>query len=253
MKPIERKDGRWVVFIPRKLSRSGRREPRYFPSKTKAVKFVSEFKTETREHGRSGVSGKEREWIAYARNELGNLDLLPEVINHWKRTGERLTPILTSEAVKSYSKAAETEYENRRTLNDVKERVQVFSGRFGGRQLHEVMPDEIEHFLAAFSAGWNRWSVHKRLRPFFKYASRRRWITIDPMAEIPTPKTPAATREVYTDWQFQNLLWAAETKFPKLLPYVVLCGFCYMRTAELVRMYAKEQILETGKNRGLRG
>lgn len=244
MKPIERKDGRWVVFIPRKLSKSGRREPRYFPSKTKATTFVSEFKTETREHGRSGVSAKEREWIAYARNELGNLGLLPEVIRHWQQTGERLVPILTSEAVKAYSKTAESEYENRRTLNDVRERVQTFSGRFGSRQLHEIMPDEIENFLAGLKAGWNRWSFHKRLRPFFKFAKRRRWVTIDPMAEIPTPKTPAATREVYSVHQFQNLLWAAEEKYPKLLPFVCLSGFAYLRTAELVRMYANEEVLQ---------
>jgi integrase len=243
MKPIERTDGRWQVRIASKLSKSGKRESRYFASKSQAQKFVADFKAETREHGRSGVSGKEREWIAYARNELGNLDLLPEVITHWKRTGERLAPILTAEAVKTYSKAAEDEYENRRTLNDVKERIQVFSTRFGTRQLHEIQPDAIESFLAGFSAGWSRWSAHKRLKPFFKYAKRRRWITIDPMAEVPTPKTPAATREVYTDWQFQNLLWAAETQFPELLSYIVLCGFCFMRTAELVRMYAKEQIL----------
>jgi integrase len=243
MKPTERTDGRWQVRIPVKLSKSGKRESRYFPSKSRAAKFVAEFKTESREHGRSGVSGKEREWIAYARNELGNLDLLPEVIRHWKRTGERLSPILTAEAAKVYSKSAESEYENRRTLNDVKERVQVFSARFGARELHEIMPDEIEHFLAGFSAGWSRWSAHKRLKPFFKFAKRRRWITVDPMAEMPTPKTPAATREVYSPNQFQGLLWIAESKFPDLLPYVVLCGFCYMRTAELVRMYAKEQVL----------
>jgi integrase len=244
MKPIERTDGRWQVRIANKLSKSGKRESRYFATKSQAQKFVAEFKAETREHGRSGVSGKEREWIAYARNELGNLDLLPEVITHWKRTGERLAPILTAEAATAYSKAAEGEYENRRTLNDVKERIQVFSTRFGARQLHEVMPDDIERFLSGFSAGWSRWSAHKRLKPFFKYAKRRRWITVDPMAEIPTPKTPAATREVYSVHQFQNLLWAAEEKYPKLVPFVCLSGFAYMRTAELVRMYANEEVLQ---------
>src|SRR5260221_3959709 len=217
MKPIERTDGRCQFRIASKLSKSGIRESRYFATKSQAQKFVSEFKAEAREHGRSGVSGKEREWIAYARNELGNLDLLPEVINHWKRTGERLSPILTEAAVKAYCTAADSEYENRRTLNDVKERIQSFSARFGSRQLHEIMSDEIEHFLASFSAGWSRWSFHKRLKPFFKYAKRRRWVSVDPTEEIPTPKTPAPDREIYTPGQFQSLLYEAEKGYPDLL------------------------------------
>src|SRR5258708_29721533 len=118
MKRVERSDGRWQVRVPAKLSKSGRGESRYFPTKSQATKFAKEFRAENREHGRSGVSGKEREWIAYARNELGNLDLLPEVISHWKRTGERLSPIKAGDAVTTYSKSAESEYENRRTLND---------------------------------------------------------------------------------------------------------------------------------------
>jgi hypothetical protein len=244
MTPVERKDGRWVVRIPRKLSRSGRRESKYFPSKNQAEKFIKEFKTETREHGRSGVTGKEREWVAYARNELGNLDLLPEVIAHWKRTAVHLAPITAHEAVNLYIQAADSEYPNRRTLSDVKERARAFGARFGDRRLHEIQPDELERYLSCLSAGWLRWSVHKRLCPFFKFAKRRRWITVDPMAEIRAPRTPAASREVYSAWQFQNLLWAAESKVPELLPYVVLSGFCYLRTSELVRKYAQEQVLQ---------
>jgi integrase len=244
MKPTERADGRWEIRIPRKLSRSGRRESKYFPSKNQAEKFIKEFKTETREHGRSGVTGKEREWVSYARNELGNLDLLPEVISHYKRTAVHLSPITAADAVNLYVQAAESEYQNRRTLADVRERARAFGVRFGARMLHEIMPDDIEHYLAGLSAGWLRWSVHKRLCPFFKFAKRRRWITVDPMSEILAPRTPAATREVYSAHAFQNLLWAAESKVPDLLPYVVMAGFCYLRTSELVRKYAQEHVLQ---------
>src|SRR5271165_3597804 len=102
MKPTERADGRWTVFIPRKLSATGKREAKYFPSKTQALKFVAEFRTEHREHGKSGVTAKHREWINFAENELGDLALLPEVIRHWKRTGEKLESITTSSAVQTF-------------------------------------------------------------------------------------------------------------------------------------------------------
>ena len=91
MKPTARKDGRWTVFVPRKLTESGkRREAKYFTSKTQAAKFIAEFKAERREHGKSGITADQREWISFAQKELGSLELLPEVIRHWKLTGAKL-------------------------------------------------------------------------------------------------------------------------------------------------------------------
>lgn len=215
-----------------------------FPSKNQAEKFIKEFKTETREHGRSGVSATEREWIAYARNELGNLGLLPEIIGHWRRTAVHLSPVTAAEAVTMYIKAAESEYPNHRTLNDIKERARAFSSRFGGQKLHEIQADDLERYLSSFSAGWLRWSLYKRLSAFLKFARRRRWISVDPLEGVPAPKTPAASREIYTPAQFQNMLYESEKGFPDILPFVVLCGFSYLRTSELVRKYASEQVLQ---------
>jgi integrase len=244
VKPTERVDGRWTVFIPRKLSGTGKRQARYFPSKTQALKFVSEFRTERREHGKSGITAKHREWINFAENELGNLALLPEVIRHWKRTGEKLESIATNEAVKAFTVAVEPDYPNKRTWHDIEERLAKLAAHFNARRLHEISVPELESFLSTFSAGWNRWSVHKRLKPFFKFARRRKWISADPMEEIPTPKCPTPEREIYTVEQFQSLLWFAEMGYETLLPYVVLCGFGFLRTAELVSMYANEEVLQ---------
>jgi hypothetical protein len=37
-------------------------------------------------------------------------------------------------------------------LRDIKERARAFSARFGGRKLHEIIPDDIERYLSSFSA-----------------------------------------------------------------------------------------------------
>ena len=58
MKPIARKDGRFEVRIPRKLSGSGKIESRYFPSRSQALKFISGFKSERREHGKGAVTAE---------------------------------------------------------------------------------------------------------------------------------------------------------------------------------------------------
>lgn len=243
MKPTPKGDGRWVVFIPRKLSESEKREAKYFPSKAQATKFVAGFQTERREHGRSGVTAEQREWINFAQNELGNLSLLPEVIRHWKRTGEKLDQIQVQDAVKEFVGIAEKDYPNHRTFNDIKERLEKFNVAFSARMVHELNPTDIERFLEGFSTGWNRWSMHKRLGPFFKLAKRRRWVAIDPMEEIPKPKTPTPERLIYTPEQFATILSWCEWFYNPLLPYVVLSGFSFLRTAELVRMYESEKVL----------
>lgn len=243
MKPFKHASGRWAVMIPEKLSDTGKREMRYYSSEAKAREDIKNFKGERREHGRSGVTSEERHWINVARNELGDLSILPEIIRHWKRTGEKLNQIEIKDAVKEFLDSAEKDYPNRRTLNDIKERLEKFKAAFASRLVHEVSTTEIEKYLEGYPSGWHRWSEHKRLKPFFKVARRRRWIASDPMEELPTPKTPTPEREIYTVEEFSNLLWFSELMYESILPYVVLCGFCFLRTAELVRMYANEKVL----------
>jgi site-specific recombinase XerD len=243
MKPFKHSSGRWAVMIPAKLSDTGIREMRYYSSEAKAREDIKGFKQEKREHGRSGVTSEERHWINVARNELGDLSILPEVIRHWKRTGEKLNQIEIKDAVKEFLDSAEKDYPNRRTLNDIKERLEKFKTAFSARLVHEVSTTEIEKYLESYPSGWHRWSEHKRLKPFFKVARRRRWVASDPMEELPTPKTPTPERQIYTVEQFSNLLWFSELMYESILPYVVLCGFCFLRTAELVRMYANEKVL----------
>ncbi len=247
MKPIEMRDGRWRVFVPRKLSKSAKREIRNFASKSQALKFIKEFKEETRQHGRSGVTATDREWISFGRNELGDLSQLPEVIRFWKRNGARLETVKTTEAVKTFTEAVRRDYANARTRNDIIERLEVFSDHFGSRPVHEISATDVERYLDTFPSGWSRWSVHKRLRPFFKLAIRRKWCAIDPMVDIPTPKTPVPERQIYEPEQFQQMLTISELLYPSLVPHLVLSGFCFMRSAELVRMYANRKGFALGK------
>jgi hypothetical protein len=95
------------VFVPRKLSESGKRETKYFASKSKSEEFIKGFKTERREHGKAVVSAEERHWIQVARTELGSLDALREVMDHWKKTGRGVRPISAKDSVESYIKFRE--------------------------------------------------------------------------------------------------------------------------------------------------
>ena len=69
-----------------------------------------------------------------------------------------------------------------------------FVGAFQGQIDFRGPATDIEKWLETHSAGWNRWSWHKRLGPFFELAKRRNWVAIDPMENIPIPRTPAPRR-----------------------------------------------------------
>jgi hypothetical protein len=61
---------------------------------------------------------------------------------------------------------------------------------------------------------------------------------------LKAPETPRASKLVYTGEQFHDLLYVADVSDPYyLLPFLVLSGFGWIRTSEMVRLYASEQVL----------
>jgi len=228
------------VTIPAKWSETEKRRDKYFDSKASAERFIAETIKEREEFGKQAVSVEERRWLGYWKERVGPLAMMPEVVHFWKMSGEQLQSILAIEAAKQYTEAAKEEYDNKRTLGDVVSRVRAFGLHFGPIPLHEIVASDLEEYLGAFD-GWTRWSHDKRLRPFYKFARRRRWVRTDVMGEMPIPKTPSPEREIYTVEQFKNLLTTAPDE---LVPFLALSGFCFLRTAELVRQFASEQVLQ---------
>jgi hypothetical protein len=243
LKIFERKDGRFEIRIPRKLSPSGNRESKYFRTRTEAAEFTRQFEQERREHGRQIVTATERRWLGYWRERVGSLELMPDVVRFYKHSGENLKPIATDAAMDLFLNWADTEYSNPRTLSDIVSRCRAFGTHFGTRPLHEITVADIEAYLTKYR-GWTRWAHFKRLRVFTKYARRQRWLPVDPMLELQVPRTPDPERRVYTPEEFQRMLHTAEEIYRPLLPFIVLSGFCFLRTAELIRAYKSEKVLQ---------
>jgi integrase len=237
--------GRWIVFVPRKLTANKlKREARYFPTKTAGESFISEFKQDKAEHGQQSVTSEERQWIGFARTQLGSLEILPEVIRHWKRTGSgAITPTLVLDAVKAF-KTVQLKKVKARTKSDINWRLDAFASHFDGRHIHQLHAGELETFIDSHKAAWSRRSFFKRLRPLFAHALRHRLIAENPMTLLKAPETPSASKLVYSGKQFHDLLGIADLSDPAyLLPFLVLSGFAWIRTSEMVRLYASEKVL----------
>jgi len=234
----------WAVDVPAKLSPTGKRQRKLFPTRDKAREFAGDKKGEHNELGRSGVTAEQREWINYAENELGELTLLPDVIRHWKRTGTgAIKPTLVSDAVEAF-KVAQLKRVSDRTKSDIRWRLKAFAEHFKGRQMHQIHAGEIETWIDSHAAAWSRRSFYKRLRPLFAHGVRHRWLAEDPIKLLKAPETPSASKAVYTGKQFNDLLDTADVADTDyLLPFLALSGFAWIRTSEMVRLYSSEQVL----------
>src|ERR1700747_1616250 len=85
-KPFLHRSGRCCVHYSAKLSPTGKDSFVYFDSEEAANEDLGVRVGERNEHGRSMVTATERQWIHYARQQLGDLKLLPEGIEHYRST-----------------------------------------------------------------------------------------------------------------------------------------------------------------------
>jgi hypothetical protein len=236
--------GRWRVTIPAKFSDTGSRRDQYFDTKKSAEQFISETLGERQEHGKQSVSSEERHWINVARTELGSLDRLREVLDHWSRTGKGVKPITAHDAAEAFIRDRESENLNPKTLDDIRWRLKRFGKAFGATELHQITPGSIEAYLKTFPAGWSRKSHYKRLQPLFDFSKRRRWLISDPFDELRPPETGKEARTVYTPEDLNKLLMKAIEFDGDVCRFIALSALGFFRTRELVRRLDNEPVLE---------
>jgi hypothetical protein len=122
---------RWAIEIPKRMSPTGKAQRKLFATRDAAREFCSGRKEEHNEHGKASITAEERAVIVSVRDRLGDLSILPTVIDHWLATGVVLNPIGAKDAAKAFLDAVKADYGNKRTWHDVKVEDRVFR-RDGG-------------------------------------------------------------------------------------------------------------------------
>jgi integrase len=246
MKPFPHASGRWAVQFSAKNSGTGKRVMRYYSSERDALADIRRWQQQVADFGRAAVTPEERQWILFARHQLGNLDILPDVIHHWKLTGAgSITPTLVADAVRKFQDFRLPRLKSRRTQSDIRSRLNQFAKGFDGQYLHQLNAGNIETWLYAQSTKpWTVRSFFKRLRPMFAYAMRQRWIAENPLELLQPPEVPGEIKTVYTVDQINALLRHSWYAPPYLAPFLFLTAFAWLRTSELVRLYLSEDALK---------
>jgi hypothetical protein len=245
--PSKHTSGRWRVVVPARWSDTGKQQDRYFATKAKAEEFIADTLDERAEHGKQAVSGEERHWIQVVKHELGDLAKLREVLDHWRKTGAGVKPILVRDAVERFKAFRFADKLNKETVRDISWRLSAFSERFGDRFIHQITPGEIEDWLQGYSEGWARHSMNKRIRPLFHYAARQHWLIEQPFDHLKAPQTPGGSRDIYTPDELHDMIEAAfESVLEKDLSvarYIAFASYGFFKVQELVRRHGSEPVL----------
>ena len=244
--PWKQRPGTWIVSVPSTFSLSSKRENHYFPSRNAALEWVSQYKTERSEHGKSTVTPEERSAIAFFRTHVGDLSLLPEIVRHWRLTAsEALEQTKVSDVVDRFLewRPAQGRW-SPSTAEDTKSRLGIFKATFQDRFIHELTASDIEDFLSSRGATGTRIKFFNKLRPVFRYAKRHRFLAIDPMENIEPASVDYQEIEIYTPSEMSRMLTVAEESYSDMVPFLSLMAFGFMRTEELVPRFNGDTVLE---------
>lgn len=237
------------VVAPAGYDGQSKRKPYYYRTKTEADEFaatINRWKTnETAPvDGTIQVDQAELRWLSFLRQELRDLSVLPEVIRHWKLTGTgSVQAASVTSSVTKYIEWRSRDTDNKRTMSDIRWRLKDFGKEFGNRDVHQITSKDVTDYMDSKEAGWTRKSFWKRVSQFFGWSLGENLVSIDPCAKLVAPSVDYLAPEIYSVQDVATILEIAEEHYKELFPFVAFSAFGFLRTSELVKMYAEEKVL----------
>jgi hypothetical protein len=245
------------VWIPARLSESGKRYRRFFETKEQAQKFIFE----TKRNGSvelAELAVDEKHVLGVIRqSEKYEPRLLLEA---WRRfeseavgNGSNLT---VQQLCEIFFGRQIAERRSPQTLADDRWRLNAFSRGIGQSRAVAVKRSDILGYLEAIPPGTNRRSHYKTLRKLWRWAFNLGHVEHDPMARLKPLDAWGVNNEVLSVDLFQRFLRVTQgleaprdgvessAKYKPLLPYFVLGGLQGLRTCEMVRERADYPVIE---------
>jgi hypothetical protein len=245
------------IWVPARLSETGKACRRFFETKEEAQKFIFETK-------RSGsvelaeLAVEEKHVLGVIRQSQKYEPTL--LLEAWRRfesegtgNGGNLTVQQLCEKFLARQKA---EHRSPQTLADDRWRLNALSSLVGQARAAAVKRSDILGYLEAIPPGTNRRSHYKTLRKLWRWAFDLGHVEHDPMARLKPLDAWGVNNEVLSVELFQRFLRVtqgleapregvnASGKYKPLLPYFVLGGLQGLRTCEMVRERADYPVIE---------
>jgi len=191
------------------------------------------------------ITETDKRWVAYLRAHISNLELLPEIVNHWERTAKPIKrPLKVEELCKAFVLYRENKRLGQKTLAEDRYVARRLRAHLGEHMAHELTQSELRSFLdSAKSSESLEQKFYKVGSLIFAYAKEQRAVILNPFDEIERPKVSYSVPEILRPEEFEKLLLSAEQIVPELTPYLILAGFCGFRRSELVKQYGDDRVL----------
>jgi integrase/recombinase XerD len=175
-----------------------------------------------------------------------------DTVRQWeaenRQTVEQVQPVTIAEAVEKFLADAEARKLNESTIYKYKllfGRLKDFAARRGLRFLSELDVDTLSGFRAEWKDG-PRSSLKKleRLRAFFHFAERRKWVEGNPASELKAPKITVRPTMPFTRDEMVKILAGLEkyaqragrANAQRLRAFVFLLRYSGMRIGDAVRL-----------------
>src|SRR5262245_2234269 len=259
--PFKSETTPWRVQLPANLSSDGKRKARYFKTEKEARSFCAQLK---RGKGLAEIDGaamapaelkEHAPLIMAAIAKLGDPTKVFEAIEFYSRTKLNIKGGILSEVLDAFADARQGKV-SARTWRDDNSRLNKLEREFGSAQIADLTESDLDTFFDCLP-GHTR-SIHKTAKVFFGWARRKGFIAVNPMADMQPKQRWNARKEIYRIETFERMLRIAAglegvrsgeeptRDFVALLPWMILSGFCGLRSTEAFRNNLHEDAIKWG-------
>ncbi len=206
---------------------NGRRSQRFFRAKEEAQGWLIETH---RQHP------TEQFWKALPLVERQRVMLAYQSGKN-KGAASDLKPASLAEAASRYLLVRETQNLRPLTLKQIRWKLKLLVGAFGGLQCHELSTAMLEGWFAA--RNWKRSTIEgvlAKIGPFLNWCIRESYCIYNPLKYIILPKEDDEQPCIFSPGQISNLMVAAASQDPGMVPYLALGIFAGVRPEELMRL-----------------
>jgi len=247
------------VQLPASLFPDKKRKARYFSNLEDAERFCAQLrkgKGLAEIDGRAASAAAVNEHaplIQAAIAKLGDPTRVFEAIELFQRTRLNVKGGILADVADAFAESRKGKVAPR-TWSEDNSRLKKLLAEYGNAQILELTENDLDEFFEETLTGHTR-SIFKTTKVFFGWARRKGFIAIDPMVNLKPKERWNARKEIYSVETFARMLRICASiegcrpgeeptrDFLPLLPWLVISGFCGLRSCEAFRTVLTDEAI----------
>jgi len=249
----------WRVLIPARFSDTGKKQARFFDSKTEAETEIRRI-LNRRNSSKPKVTDADEAAFTLAKDEGLSPQEYLDAIRLYKKTvggieSEKRVDLQT--ACEAFIERQKRENRNRRTIYSDAQALKYLC-QFAGWKLPlvELTDTKINEYFDTMKPGGRRRTQHGRVKKFLNWCTETGYLVLNPMAKIKPREKWNSNREILEIESFRRILFvlaglesikpgeAPTIRFQRLLPLYVLGGMAGLRRREIISSDPRDPVIE---------